>query len=481
MTSLRYDTAPSRASDIIDGLSGADTNRGVSGTVAQWMAAGGAVPVTAYGAKGDGVTDDTAAFNAALLAHGRVFAPPGEYLVTTIMAPSRTTLEGAGKGCTKIFNQIDAPVIASRNYFAATGASATGRTVIRGLDVDGSNNSAHTNNHGILLRDYYSTIDDCVIRETGGSAIRLTHLNDAASAVAGTLVQNRVTNIDCFGILGQNCIDLGPDNNGKLTDGFCLNVNIQHSKDNTQRAIFAGSAAGWQFRGIHTYGSVPDQGLRLRYCDKTHVSDLFIETFTSFGLFMHVVSTGSVSVDGIIVSCSDAGDGDDAVRIEAASGNPAAKVGRISAYRASGSGTVNALAVQGGTVATLDSPPALSGAGASGLRLYDVSSGSTIRVPRLGVVADAGNASYTSLNGATTSHIGTVRYASAITADRNVDLPTGGLYEGLEFEVVRASSATGAFAVNIGTGPVKALSSAGTWARVRYTGAAWVQVAGGSL
>jgi hypothetical protein len=63
---------------------------------------GGWFDVTAYGAKGDGTTDDTAAFIAALAAAdaakgGTVFVPKGKYKVTsTLTIPRQTILRGAG-------------------------------------------------------------------------------------------------------------------------------------------------------------------------------------------------------------------------------------------------------------------------------------------------------------------------------------------------------------------------------------------------
>lgn len=57
------------------------------------------VNVKDFGALGDGVTDDTAAFNAALLAHKRVYVPAGTYsLAGTInMTQSGNVLSGAGR------------------------------------------------------------------------------------------------------------------------------------------------------------------------------------------------------------------------------------------------------------------------------------------------------------------------------------------------------------------------------------------------
>ena len=72
------------------------------------------------------------------------------------------------------------------------------------------------------------------------------------------------------------------------------------------------------------------------------------------------------------------------------------------------------------------------------------------------------------------------RWATAITADRAVTLSTTGAYTGATFRIVRESTATGAFNLNVGTGPLKALT-AGTWVDVTFNGTAWQVSAAGSL
>ena len=72
------------------------------------------------------------------------------------------------------------------------------------------------------------------------------------------------------------------------------------------------------------------------------------------------------------------------------------------------------------------------------------------------------------------------RWATAITADRAVTLSTTGAYTGATFRVVRESTATGAFNLNVGTGPLKALA-AGTWCDVAFNGTAWQLTGYGSL
>lgn len=74
----------------------------------------------------------------------------------------------------------------------------------------------------------------------------------------------------------------------------------------------------------------------------------------------------------------------------------------------------------------------------------------------------------------------TQRWASPITADRAVSLSTQGAFGGAKFRIVRTAAATGAFNLNVGTGPLKALT-AGQWCDVEYNGAAWMLVASGAL
>jgi len=74
----------------------------------------------------------------------------------------------------------------------------------------------------------------------------------------------------------------------------------------------------------------------------------------------------------------------------------------------------------------------------------------------------------------------TQRWATALTADRAVTLSTTGALVGMKWRVVRQASATGAFNLNVGTGPLKALA-VGQWCDVEYTGSAWILTAFGSL
>jgi hypothetical protein len=68
---------------------------------------------------------------------------------------------------------------------------------------------------------------------------------------------------------------------------------------------------------------------------------------------------------------------------------------------------------------------------------------------------------------------------TALTAARAVTLAAG--TDGDHFRVVRTATATGAFNLNVGTGPLKALTAASTWVDVTCVGTTWMVTAAGSL
>jgi len=89
---------------------------------------------------------------------------------------------------------------------------------------------------------------------------------------------------------------------------------------------------------------------------------------------------------------------------------------------------------------------------------------------RGGVVADVGNSAATlTVNSSKVTQI----WNTPLTADRAVTLSTTGAVEGAKFVIVRTAAATGAFNLNVGTGPLKALA-AGSRCEVTYNGSAWV-------
>ncbi len=95
-----------------------------------------------------------------------------------------------------------------------------------------------------------------------------------------------------------------------------------------------------------------------------------------------------------------------------------------------------------------------------------------------GVSADKGDAAATLTIGSSET---TAIWNTALTADRAVTLSTSGAFSGAKFRIVRTASATGAFNLNVGTGPLKAMGTAGSFCDVEYNGTAWMLTAYGTL
>ncbi|MEU4236046.1 glycosyl hydrolase family 28-related protein [Actinoplanes sp. NPDC026619] len=117
-----------------------------------------------YGAAGDGRTDDTAAIQAALDAAapnpiggraGRVYLPPGDYLVGPLVIGQRVTLEGAGLATRLTFKAGAGPravlITNAQNY---AGPSDAQGVTIRDLLLDGNKwENKGTWQSGIMLNN----------------------------------------------------------------------------------------------------------------------------------------------------------------------------------------------------------------------------------------------------------------------------------------------------------------------------------------
>lgn len=102
----------------------------------------------------------------------------------------------------------------------------------------------------------------------------------------------------------------------------------------------------------------------------------------------------------------------------------------------------------------------------------------TIRINNHNTInADVGDSAATLTGGTSKS---TQIWNTPITADRAVTLTASPAWGDLKFKIVRTAAATGAFNLNVGTGPLKALA-AGTWCEVTFNGTAWVLTAYGAL
>ena len=155
------------------------------------------VSIKDFGAVGDGVTDDTAAINAALAASESVYAPSGTYLTTGDHTITTQTFIGAGKEAT-IFKRASG----EKPVFKLLGNGA-----IQNLTVDGDN----TWGNGIVVNstsfgDFKpSVVSNIAVKNIGTTVtpVNITNISNAAQCeitaashglVAGDYVNIRAVN-----------------------------------------------------------------------------------------------------------------------------------------------------------------------------------------------------------------------------------------------------------------------------------------------
>lgn len=149
-----------------------------------------AINVLTFGAKGDGVTDDTACLQAALNAvpstGGTVFIPAGTYLVSTALTPKANTMMiGAGAATVLKKNAAIAILLISNNSCS-----------IRDLVVEGVKASfTSAGNWSITGSDCF--ISNCVSQNAGGQGMNFSN------AVRFRLAHSLITGCNGHGILVQ--------------------------------------------------------------------------------------------------------------------------------------------------------------------------------------------------------------------------------------------------------------------------------------
>lgn len=140
------------------------------------------VNVKAYGATGDGSTNDTTALQAAIDAaaanNGSVYIPPGEYKHTTLLTITEGCRLIVGAG---MENSVLKPTGCSGFQVTSTGCAGT-RFFLRDFGVTGDDSGAH---HGIYVHSnscplYQVAWDNLRITNMGGSGI---YIDDMFSCV----------------------------------------------------------------------------------------------------------------------------------------------------------------------------------------------------------------------------------------------------------------------------------------------------------
>ena len=181
-----------------------DSGTGITlanGKIAVPQASGTAISVKQFGATGDGVTDDTAALQAAIDAasNGFLHIPSGSYSCNTLTLSSPIKIEGSGT-----LNLITAAT--TLLYITANNCEIDGLTLV------GSGNSAEQLTE-ILVRTGPSTVGststvvenlqirNCTIKDSDGYACRLAYIKDS---VIDNCVMDNLRYAGVFVVSGSN-------------------------------------------------------------------------------------------------------------------------------------------------------------------------------------------------------------------------------------------------------------------------------------
>lgn len=134
-----------------------------------------------YGAKGDGVTDDTQAVQRALNAGASIFFPPGTYLLDSIIVSSHTKISGAGMDVTILQSVANpsGPLFDCRGTFGA--ANVKENIEICNMTMRHRTDYTRVNYGGVFIAgDYtrYCQVHDVEFRDFNTHAIYFTMIDN---------------------------------------------------------------------------------------------------------------------------------------------------------------------------------------------------------------------------------------------------------------------------------------------------------------
>lgn len=157
------------------------------------LAGPGTYNVKAFGAKGDGTTDDTTAIQnavtAASAASGKVYFPTGTYIVsaTITVTGDGVVVEGAQRGDTDhpcgTIVRVTASAFTGTSLFSFQQSGTPARPLagcgIRHISLDG-NAGAHSNIDGVFLQAFDAVLDDIEAAYFSGNGVHVQGLTSPA-------------------------------------------------------------------------------------------------------------------------------------------------------------------------------------------------------------------------------------------------------------------------------------------------------------
>lgn len=182
----------------------------------------GIVSVKDFGARGDGVTDDTAAIQAAVNTGKNVIIPEATnyyYTTATINLLSNQIISGEGaKSQIRISNSV-----ATNNVIAATNRS---NVVVRDLAVYATGGSGSISQAGgiAFIGCSHSAVENCLVENHRGNGVNLFNSNNC-KVVGNTFLNSPVQNGDTNNLAGADIYVGYSSSNNIVTNNLCASGN----------------------------------------------------------------------------------------------------------------------------------------------------------------------------------------------------------------------------------------------------------------
>lgn len=240
-------------------------------SVVQQAGAVTAINVKAYGAKGDGSADDTAAIATAINAvanGGQVYFPAGTYNTSTITLPSGVWLVGAGYEATviKLKANTNSHLVMTANFTSLTGTNTATTGVpfnfgIMNLTLDANKAANATGGYGIAIYGYGYSLQNIIVRNANSWGI-WTEWSTSSASPGNDSMEAFVSNFKVHDCNGGGISHQGP-HDSQFINGILYNNGTGSSTTATIDMPVDGKANGSTFSDIHIWGGTYNYGFRI--------------------------------------------------------------------------------------------------------------------------------------------------------------------------------------------------------------------------
>ncbi len=266
-----------------------------------------------FGAVGDGVTDDTAAIQAAIdasVSGQSVYFPAGTYMVSgeIVLKGERTYFgDNYWYSTIKLANGSNKSVLVADRWFNQNQNEGRPLT-IRDITIDG-NKANNTSGHGIILCNFRPRIDRVRVTNCAEDCIHMpAYYKNGTTAITFNSVGAMITNcrLEGAGTNGRYLFVAGgpTGDSTTYTDGWLTNVSMG---SNAARAVHIEPGSGWFLQNIHIDSVSGSQCIYINRCSTIHISNIYLEgwgsgdlTASRTGIYVNNIGVGAgVFIDNI--------------------------------------------------------------------------------------------------------------------------------------------------------------------------------------